>query len=202
MRHHIFGSVVDLLFQIGYIHVEIGRLVMLFGIAGHAVTECFAGYDVHFGSVDEIATVEFIYLKLQLRCVGISVFIGNEAAFMLGLVATENQYIGYAEKIKVNQGIFGFDFGKSAAYNVGYGRYVVFLLYGRGHSHSPGTASLADFLVESVGRIFIYHLAAVGGYVYKQRVELLENVDVAKQLCYAFAFQGRKHFKGESRLTM
>jgi hypothetical protein len=134
--------------------------------------------------------------------VGISVFIGNEAAFMLGLVATENQYIGYAEKIKVDQGIFGFDFGKSAAYNVGYGRYVVFLLYSCGHSHSSWTTSLADFLIESVGRIFIHHLAAVGGDVYKQRVELLENVDATKQLCYAFAFQRRKHFKGESRLSM
>ena len=91
----IFGTVVGLFLQPIEIGLEVGRFYVLFGIACHTILESFASF-ASGGTVDEQSVVIFIYLLLQLHSVVVAAKGGGERLFVLGLVATQQQQVGYA----------------------------------------------------------------------------------------------------------
>ena len=122
-------------------------------------------------TVEKIAFVETVYLLLQVYGMGMTFGRRRESRFVFGLVSSQNEQVGDAQKVQVYQCVFGFTLGKPAANEVRNGRNTVFVLYGGGHGDRSRTAFFRYPLVEAVIGSFVDKLAAVRCDIDVLRVE-------------------------------
>ena len=97
----------------------------------------------------------------------------DEARVFLGFVASEQQQVGYAEKLQVEQFIFNVLYCRATADDVWLNRNAILVLYCCGDGNGAWAAAYALSLQETVVHLVIYKLAVVCGDVDKQRVKLL-----------------------------
>ncbi len=116
-------------------------------------------------------------------------------------VATEEEKMCYAKEIEVEQGIFSLFLGETGAYDMGYGRDAVAVLYGRCHGHGPRSFEHGHAPVATVGLRQIDIFAVVRRDVYVLRLELAQGVDGLEYLIYAVAFERRQNFKRKLGLS-
>lgn len=192
----ILGTGLDLLAQPVEVHIHVGRLLVLLGVAGHAVGEGLAGL-LDGRAVDEVALVEAVDLCLQLYGVAVAVAGGGEQGLVLGLVATQQQQVGDAEELEVEQHILGLLTGEPAAEDMGHNGDVVPVLDGGSHSHGAGAAAQRYLVEDTLGRFLVYVFASVGGDIDVAGGELAQLVDGAEQAVDACALERGQHFEGE-----
>ena len=173
---------------------------MLFRIAGHSVVERRLG---HFcrRTVDEQPAVEIVDLRFQLDGVRIAVVFGHEYAFVLGFVAAQHEQVRDAEKLKVEQDIFGLLACEAAAQDVGDDGDVILVLDGCCHGHRPRTPAQAAALEKAAAQVLVDVFAAMGGDVDVFRVKLAEGVDGLIERVNAFSFYRGKNLEGKGRLV-
>ena len=196
LGHGILRAQVLLLLQILHVHLQVRCLLVLLGIAGHAVVKRLAG-SLDGCTVGEETLVEAFHLPHQVRRVGMSPGRRNEAAVLLRLVATQQQQVADAQELQVKQLIFDVLYRCTAADHVGLHGDVVPLLDGCGYRHRPRATADALPLKLSVLQFAVHELRVVGGDVDIGGVELPQPVDVGEELLRARPLQRGQHFKRE-----
>lgn len=112
LRDNIIGAAFDFLFQISDIGFQIGRLDMLFGIAGHADAHTNR---VGFGEILQIfAAFETDELVDQFGGVNIDAVGSGSRGDVVGFIAADGQKIVDSEIVEFDTGVFGF-FAREAA---------------------------------------------------------------------------------------
>ena len=86
LRDDILRTVFDFFLQPIDVRVEVGSLLVLFGIARHAIGEFMGAGMLLHGSVQEVALIETVDLLLQFRSMRIALLAGHESVFMFRLV--------------------------------------------------------------------------------------------------------------------
>ena len=114
------------------IHVHIGRLLVLLGVAGYAIREGLTRL-LDGRAIAEESFVEAVDLRLQLYGMAVATGRGGEDTFVLGLIATQEQQVGDAEKLEVEQYVFGLLTGEAATEDMGHYVDVVLVLDSGGH---------------------------------------------------------------------
>ena len=153
-----------LLFQILHIHLQIRRLLVLLGIAGHTVVELPAR-TLDRRAVGKEALIELLHLSDQVSRVGMSAWGGYETAVLLGLVATQQQQVADAEELQVEQFILDVLDGRTATDHVRLHRDVITLLDGCGNRHRTRTTTDALTLKLPICQLLVHELRVVGGDV-------------------------------------
>ena len=174
---------------------------MLLGIAGHSVAEGRARHG-HRTSVHEDALVEAVDLFLQFDGVAVSTLFGYEARLVLGLVAAEHQQVGDAQKLQVEQHVFGIFARESAAQQMGHGGQSVFVLDGSCHGHGARSAAEPLALVEPVAQFLVHVFAPMGGDVDIFGVKFAQRVYGGIQPFDACPLEWGQHFEGEGRMLV
>ena len=173
---------------------------MLFGIARHTYRELGVVALLDF-AVDKFSPVHGLDLAHQVGGVGVSLGVGDEAGFVLPLVAPQCQHVVQPQEIHVDQRILDVVFRPAPADQVGNHLHVV-LAPDRGRDADRArTAAQALALHQSVAQVLVDVFRAMGGDVDVAGPELHQAFDVVVQFLSSCAFQGRQHFKGEGRLT-
>ena len=197
----IVGTQVLFLFQIHHVHFEIWGLVVLFGIASHTEVEFLTGaFDG--SAVGEESLVEAVHLANQVGGMLVSSGSGDKPAVLLRLVATQQQEVGYAQELQVEQFIFDVLHSGAAAYHVRLHGYAVFVLYSRCYGYGAGAAAHPVALQQSVVELFIHKLAVVGCDINKQGVEFLHLLDSGEQFVRARSFQWGQYLEGEMLVSL
>ena len=130
---------------------------MLLRIAGHTIVEGFS-WVLDGRTVGEETLVETCHLTDQVRRMGMSTWRRHETTVLLGLVPTQQQEIADAQELQIQQFVFDVIHRCSTANNMGLHRDMVFLLYGRSHSHRTWTStdtltfklSVLEFLINEL----------------------------------------------------
>ena len=196
--HGILGTRLHLLFQPVEVHIHVGRLLVLLGVAGYAIGEGLAGL-LDGGTVAEVALVEAVDLCLQLHCMAIAIRCGGKHGLVLGLVAPQEQQVGDAEELEVEQYILRLLTGEATAQDVGHDGDVVPVLDGCRHGDSAGATAQRHLVEYAFGRLLVYIFAAVGGDVDVFGIKLTQLVDGAEQAVDACPLEWRQHLEGECR---
>ena len=198
------------LLQILHVHLQVRRLLVLLGIAGHAVVE-FPARPLDGCAVGEEPLVEALYLPDQVRRMRVTAGRRHKPAVLLRLVATQQQDVADAEELQVEQLILDVLDRRAAADHVGLYGDIIPLLDGSCYRHrSRAPAHPNPFkprLVHiSCPRAFVpplprylavHELRVVGGDVDVGGVELAQFVDVCKQAFRARPLQRGQHLKRE-----
>ncbi len=199
LGYHIRGAGIDFGFEVSQVGLGVGCLVVFLGVAGHTVGE--GRGEGHVRPVEKVSLVEAVDLLLQVDGVGVSLGRGGEAGLVFGLVAPQNEQVGNAQEVEVDKGIFGLTSGKTAAYQVRNGGYMILVLYGGSYGYGAGAALFRYPLVEAVVGSLVDKLTPVRGDVDVFGIELAQRVDGVENFAYAVPFQRWEYFKGEGRLT-
>ena len=88
LGHGILCTQLLLLFQILHVHLQVRRLLVLLGIAGHTVVELPA-WTLDRRAIGKEPLVKLLHLSDQFRRVRMSARGGHETAVLLGLVTTQ-----------------------------------------------------------------------------------------------------------------
>ena len=199
LGHGIFGTCFHLLLEPVEVALHVGSLVVLLGVAGHAVGEGGLG-DFHLRTIYTDASVEAVDLFLQLHGMGVATRLWSEELLVLGLVATQYQQVGDTQKLQVEQDIFGILTVEAAAEDVGYGSDAVAVLDGGSYGYCAGAPTYAVALEEAIAQVLIDELAAVGGDVDVFGVEFAQGINVLIHFFDASTLDGRQYFEGEGGL--
>lgn len=148
LGYHIRGTGIDFGFEVSQVGFGVGGLVVFLGVAGHTVGE--GRGEGHVRPVEKVSLVEAVDLLLQVDGVGVSLGRGGEAGLVFGLVAPQNEQVGNAQEVEVDKGIFGLTSGKTAAYQVWNGGYMILVLYGGSYGYGAGAALFRYPLVKAV----------------------------------------------------
>lgn len=144
LGYHIRGTGIDFGFEVSQVGFGVGGLVVFLGVAGHTVGE--GRGEGHVRPVEKVSLVEAVDLLLQVDGVGVSLGRGGEAGLVFGLVAPQNEQVGNAQEVEVDKGIFGLTSGKTAAYQVWNGGYMILVLYGGRLRHTEPGRLFSDTL--------------------------------------------------------
>ena len=170
---------------------------MLFGIARHAYRELGVVALLDF-AVDKFSPVHGLDLAHQVGGVGVSLGVGDEAGFVLPLVAPQCQHVVQPQEIHVDQRILDVVFRPAAADQVGNHLHVVFAP-DRGRDTDRARTAAHDVpLAASVGADVLFEGFAVEGDVDVGRVEIHQRVDGSEDAARAVPLQGRKQLEGET----
>ncbi len=176
LGHDVVGSRIDLLLEVLEVALGVRRLEMLFGIARHAYRELGVVALLDF-AVDEFSPVHGLDLAHQVGGVGVSLGVGDEAGFVLPLVAPQCQHVVQSQEIHVDQRILDVVFRPAAADQVGNHLHVVFAP-DRGRDADRARTAAHDVpLAASVGADVLFEGFAVEGDVDVGRVEIHQRVD-------------------------
>ena len=201
LRHGILRPQVLLLFEILHVHLEIGRLVVLFGITCHTEIE-FLSRTLYWSAVGKESLVESVHLTYEVGGVLMSSRSGYKPAVLLGLVATQQQEIADAQELQVEQFVFYGLYGGTAAYHVRLHWYAEFVLYSRGNGYGARASAHPVTLQQSVVQLLIHKLAVMRCDVNKQGVEFLHFLDCGKQFVGARTFQWGQYLEGEMSFVL
>ena len=181
IEEHLGGNVLGARFYLGLevheVGFEVGCFEVFFGIAGYTDAE------VRLSSILDIffqinALVETDDLFQQIDGVAMSIGFGFEGALVLGSVAAEDEYIVDSQEMQIDEGVFGFAFGKSATDKVGDGVDLIMVHDRRADADRAGPFADFDFLEGAVGLLLEHRLAAVIGDVDKRGLEFHQRIEV------------------------
>ena len=145
--------------------------------------------------------VEAYHLLDEVGGMGVSAGSRRESAVLLGLVATQQHQVAYAQELQVQQFVFYLFDGGATADDVWLHRDVVFLLDGCCNGYRAGAATDALSLELSVVQLLIYIFGVVCCDVDECRIERHQLVDGAEQGVGAVSLQWRQHFEREAMLV-
>src|SRR5574344_39880 len=109
----------------------------------------------------------------------------NKSAVLLCLVATQQQYVVDAQKLKVNQFVLNVLNGGSATDDMRLHGDVVTLLDGCCNGDGAGAAALAQTFELPVGQFAVDVFRMVGGDIDEIRFQPSHLINVSKQFCGA-----------------
>ena len=198
LRHHILRALANLLHQVLHVRVQVHGLLVLLGIARHAVGKG-CGRRVAHRAVNQATFVEAVHLSAQVDGMLVAAGVGRVPVFTPCTVAAQHQQFVYAEKGEVEEFLLNFGRTEAAADDVRNGGHAVAPLDGGGNGHRAGTGAHAEFLESAVAQLVVDGFRAVGGDVDATGVEGHEAVDGAVHALYALAAHGGQHLKRESR---
>ena len=197
LGHDVVGSRIDLLLEVLEVALGVRRLEMLFGIARHAYRELGVVALLDF-AVDKFSPVHGLDLAHQVGGVGVSLGVGDEAGFVLPLVAPQRQHVVQPQEIHVDQRILDVVFRPAAADQVGNHLHVV-LAPDRGRDADRARTAAHDVpLAASVGADVLFEGFAVEGDVDVGRVEIHQRVDGSEDAARTVPLQGREQLEGET----
>ena len=160
---------------------------MFFGIASHSVRKRLKRF--HLRPVQKETTIEVVHLLLQLSGMGMTG--GRKLPFVFGFVATEQQQVGNAKELKIDEHIFCFFACEAAANDMRHHRNFVFVLNSGSNGHRSGAMSFGNAFEKAVSSFFKNKFASMCGDVDVFRIELPQSVDGAIHTVDAVAFEGR-----------
>ena len=196
LRHGVLRTEVLLLLEVLHVALQVGSLLVLLRVAGHADVETPSRI-LDGCAVGKEAVVEALHLADEVRRVGMTAGCRREAAVLLGLVAAQQQQVVDAEKLQVYQFVFYIFHRGTAADDVRLHRYVVALLYGGGNGDGSRASAHAAPLKPSVGQFAVDILRVVGGDIDEGRLQCCQFVDVGKEAVGTRSLQRRQHLEGE-----
>ena len=188
LRHGVVGTHVLLHLQILQVHLHVQRLLVLLGVARHAVVELLAGV-LYRRAVVEEALVEAVHLLDEVGGVSVSARCGHKLTIVASLVAAQQQHVLYAQKLQVYQLVLYRLGCGAAADDVRYDGHAELVLYGGSDGYRSRTAAHAQALILSVLEFAVYVLAVMGGDIDVCRIEIAELLYCGEQTLCSCAFQ-------------
>ena len=194
LRHGILRTQVLLLLQVLHVEFQIGSLLMFLGIASHTILEGNARF-LDGSAVYEESLVESVDLLYQLRRMGVSVLDRLECLVVFRLVASQQQEVGDAQELQVEQFIFYVFRRGTAANHVGNHGYVVFVLDGSCNGDCAWSPAYALTLKVAIFQLLKHVFAVVRGDIDEERVKVFQFVNRGKECICARPLEWREHFE-------
>ena len=190
-----------LLQQIQHVPFQIRRLLVFLGIAGHTDVEPRSRV-LDGRPIGKESLVEPLHLPYQVRRMTMSAGRRFKHPVVLRLVATQQQQIGDAEELQVEQFILYIIDGSPAADDMRLDGHPESLLDGRRYGDGARPAAHLLTFVASVAQFAVDKLAVVRCDIDECRVQFAQLLDVAKQPLGARPLQWGQHLKRELMLVL
>ena len=200
LRDGILRPQVLLLLQILHVALQVGRLFVLLGIAGHTEVELRTGM-LDRCAVGKEALVEPDHLTDEVGGMGMTALGGCEACVLLSLVATQQHEVADAQKLQVQQLVLRLFNGGATADDVWLDGYVIAVLDGCGNSYGSWPAADALTLELAIVQLAIDVLGVVGSDIDEGRVQFGQFVNSGKQRLSAVALQRWQYLEREATLV-
>ena len=196
LRDDVVGPCIDLLLEHGDVELEVGRLPMLFRVAGNADAEVgLLGVLQHRVEVDP--PVEIDDLLDKITGVGVPTAGGDKALHPCGGIAAQGQDVLKAEEVELDQIILDLVCSRATADEVGDHRDIEGVLDQGGEGQGPRPLAHGLAFKKAIGAFDVDDLLLVVGHVDVRRAELAELPYRFQDRLDIPSLQGRNQFKGK-----
>ena len=200
LRHGILRTQVLLLLQILHIHLQVGRLLVLLGIAGHTDVKLRPRVLDRL-TIGKESLVEALHLTNQVGGVGMTARRRREHTVLLRLVATQQQQVGDTQELQVQQFILNILNRSTTTNHVGLHWNLETLLNGSCHGNGARAPTHALTLKAPVTQFLVHILAVMRRNINECRIQLTKLFDIGKKLIRARPLQRGQHLKRELMLV-
>jgi hypothetical protein len=150
LRDDVVGARIHFRLGISQVNIEVGGLEVLFRVAGNTDTE------VGFFAVDDtlvqvMPVVHAGNLAHELKGILVPVFVRSKTLLELARIAAQRKYIVDAQKVEINECVFGFVHRKTAANQVRHSVHFEPMHDGRADTYRAGSLSDGGLLVVTRG---------------------------------------------------
>ena len=172
---------------------------MLLGISSHAIRErCARVLDQ--GAINELPLIEEVHLFNEFGGMAVAILHGLETSLILCLVATQDEDVLNAQKLKVEQHILNILFRHATHHHMRHHLDAIFLHDGTCHRNRTGTATHEMTEISAIGLLHIHILTAVSRDVDVFGTKLFQCINRAEKSRRACPLHWWQHLKGEGSL--